>query len=283
LRRLEVVYDMRYHAFDFDQFLKGPNEALTGDEQENAVYEEAEIMPPLLGSPYLTNLRVFKLGFSDDRDKIGHSTMIATFVDCDVQQMIELLQKCPRLEELYLNTNLSGIDLLFELPTLSNIRVLQYYYGSDYMRDIPTAYPLTALANNASLQRLTTLRLHPGRNATILVEEMDAVLRSPHLPSLTHLQVHMTTFGDEGCRAIIESGALRRLEVLDIGYGNMTDEGARMLAACPDLKNLEVLDVTRNALTKQGIAALRATGIRVVADNQHAPDEEDYLYEVDFE
>ena len=95
--------------------------------------------------------------------------------------------------------------------------------------------------------------------------------------------MRLTTFGDEGCRALVRSEALRRLKVLDLGHGNMTDEGARLLAACPDLKNLDVLDVSRNALTGQGVAALRAAGVRVIADNQHAPDEEDYLYEVDFE
>jgi hypothetical protein len=88
---------------------------------------------------------------------------------------------------------------------------------------------------------------------------------------LTHLQVRITTFGDEGCRTFIDSGALRRLEVLDLGYGNMTDEGARLLAACPDLKHLSALDVTRNALTASGIAALRDTRIQVVADNQRPP------------
>lgn len=287
LRRLEVVYDMRYHPFDFDQFVEGPNAALRDDEEPYGTDDEdegAEILPPLLGSPYLTNLRVFKLGFSDTGDRIGHSTMVGPFEDCNAKQVIKLLEKCPRLEELYLNTPLSGIDRLFALPTLGNIRVLQYYYGSDYRgRTRGRAYPLTPLANNASLQRLTTLRLHAGRDATIDLAEMDAVLRSPHLPSLTHLQVRMTTFGDEGCRTIIQSGALRRLKALDLGYGNMTDAGARLLAACSDLKNLEVLDVSRNALTARGLTALRAAGIRVVADNQHAPDEEEYLYEVDFE
>jgi hypothetical protein len=75
----------------------------------------------------------------------------------------------------------------------------------------------------------------------------------------------------------------RRLKVLDIGYGNMTDAGAQLLAACPDLKHLEALDVSRNALTARGIDDLRRVGIPVIADNQHAPDEEDYLYEVDVE
>jgi hypothetical protein len=100
---------------------------------------------------------------------------------------------------------------------------------------------------------------------------------------LTHLQARMTTFGDEGCRRIVRSGALRRLKSLDLGHGSMTDEGARLLAASPDLQNLELLDVSRNAVTEEGVAALRATGVRVVAENQHEIDEEDYLYEVDFE
>jgi uncharacterized protein (TIGR02996 family) len=288
LRRLQVVYDMRYHPWDFDQVTAGLNKALAEDERLDPgtfyMSDEATILPPLLASPYLTNLRVFKLGFSDTEDRIAHSTMVNPFGNCNAQQVIELLQKCPRLEELYLNTNLRGINRLFALPTLGNLRVLQYYYGSAYSGNNPGGtYPLTALANNASLRRLTTLRLHPGRDATVALEEMDAVLRSRHLPGLIHLQVHMTTFGDEGCRHIIRSGVLRRLVSLDIGHGNMTDEGAGLLAACPDLKRLEVLDVSRNALTAQGIAALQATGIRVVADNQHDPDEEEYLYEVDFE
>jgi uncharacterized protein (TIGR02996 family) len=284
LGRLEVVYDMRYHPFDFDAFTEGPNKALTGDEKPQEAHEAANLLPPLIASPYLGNLRAFKLGFSDSGERIGHSTMVDPFGACNAQQVIELLRRCPRLEELYLNTNLPGIDRLFALPALGNLRVLQYYYGAGYFqRNRGTPYPLTALANNASLQRLTTLRLHAGRDATIELEEMDAVLSSRHLPSLTHLQVRMTTFGDEGCPRIISSGVLRRLKTLDLGYGSMTDEGARLLAACPDLARLEVLDVTRNALTEQGIAALEETGVRVTADNQHDPGEQDYLYEVDLE
>jgi uncharacterized protein (TIGR02996 family) len=282
LRRLEIVYDMRYHPFDFTQFTKGPEKALKGGEQAREIWE-APTMTLFFKSVYLSNLRALKLGFSDSGQQVGHSTQVDPFGNCQAQQVIDLLARCPRLEELYLNTNFRGIDRLFALPALGNIRVLQYYYGTGYVGNNPAPYPLAALANNVSLRRLTTLRLHPGRDTTIGLDEMDAILRSPHLPSLTHLQVHMTTFGDEGCRRLVDSGILRRLKVLDIGYGNMTDEGARLLVGCPDLKHLEVLDVSRNALTARGIAALRATGIQVVADAQHAPDEEDYLYEVDFE
>jgi uncharacterized protein (TIGR02996 family) len=284
LRQLEVIYDMAYHPFDFDRLLEGPKRGLSDDEQENEIYDEATIMPPLIESQYLANLRVFKLGYSDTAEPLSHSTMVRPFENCNAEQIIELLRNCPRLEELYLNTSLAGIEGLFALPSLDKLRVLQYYYGNDYMGDNPQgAYPLTALANNGSLQRLATLRLHPGREATIDLDEIDAVLRSPNLPSLSHLQVHMTTYGDEGCRAIGESGVLRRLKVLDIGYGNMTDEGARLLAANADLKHLELLDVSRNALTARGTSILRGTGVNVVGDNQHDVGEEDYLYEVDLE
>jgi hypothetical protein len=279
---------MRYHPFDFDQFLQGPAEVLGTDDDDLDTYEPTETMPPLLQSPYLTNLRALKVGFSDDGERIRHSTMVNPFGGCNAQQVIDLLAKCPRLEELYLNTHLPGVENLFASPQLGNVRVLQYYYGTPYGSrsswDNPgSAYPLTALARNPALKRLTTLRLHPGRDGQVDLEEMAAVLRSPRLPSLTHLQVHMTAFGDEGCRPIIGSGTLRRLKVLDIGYGNMTDEGARQLAACPDLKRLDVLNVSRNALTAEGVAALRATGVQVVADNQHDPEERDYFYEVDAE
>jgi uncharacterized protein (TIGR02996 family) len=283
LRRLEVVYDMHYHPFEFDT--SGPSKALRKDEQASEIYEEATILPPLLASPYLTNLRVFKLGFSDHPNQLGHSTMVLPFENCNAEQVSELLQNCPRIEELYLNTNLLGIDILFASPSLGNIRVLQYYYGTLYSGgDADRPYPLIELAYNTSLDRLTTLRLHPGRDATIDLDELDAVLRTPHLPSLTHLQVHMTTFGDDGAQAIVESGIMRRLKVLDIGYGNMTDEGASLLAECPDLKHLDLLDVSKNALTARGVNLLRQTGVRVVvADDQHEVDEQEYLYEVDFE
>lgn len=281
LRRLELVYDMRHHPFDFDPFVEGPNQALTGQE---GLRFPSPILTPLLDSPCLPNLRAFKLGFSDTADTIAHSTMVRPFEGCTAQQLIELLQKWPRLEELYLNTDLPDIGQLFASPKVGNLAVFQYYFGTNYGGNQPGgAYPLRILANNASLTRLTHLKLHPGRDETIDLAEMNAVLCSTRLPSLAHLQVHMTTFGDEGCGRIVQSGILRRLKSLDIAYGNMTDEGARSLARSPDLKNLEVLDVSRNALTPEGISVLQSVGIRVVAENQHAPDEEDYLYEVDME
>jgi uncharacterized protein (TIGR02996 family) len=288
LRRLEIVYDMRYHPFEFHQFLLPLNGVLNKQEVVDTnsldVYEAPTVMPSLLESPYLTNLRAFKFGFSDSPGLLGHSTMVRPFDNRDAQQVIDLLAKCPRLDELYLNIDLLGIDRLFALDTLDNLRVLQYYYGTTYAPGGgANPYPLDILANNASLRNLTTLRLHPGRDTTIDLDQLDTILNARHLPALVHFQVHMTTFVRQGAQHIIQSGALRRLKHLDIGYGNLTDQGARLLAACPDLKHLDTLDVTRNALTDDGIATLRATGVNVVADNQHPEGEEDYLFEVDFE
>jgi uncharacterized protein (TIGR02996 family) len=287
LRRLEIVYDMRYHPFGFDDFVEPLNEVLTEDEQLDPgtfyLSDALTVLPPLLESPYLASLRAFTIGFGGTAEP-GHSTMVNPFGDCTAQQVVQLLAKCPRLDELYLNTAVTGINHLFAAPELGHLHVFQYYYGTDYSSNRPSnSYPLKTLATNKSLQRLTTLRLLAGRDTTIALDELEAVLRSTHLPALTHLQVRMTSYGDEGARRIIQSGALKRLKHLDIGYGNLTNEGARLLAACPDLKHLDTLDVTRNALMDDGIAALRATGVNVVADNQHAVDEDDFLFAVDFE
>jgi uncharacterized protein (TIGR02996 family) len=290
LRRLEITYDMRYHPFDFEKFLEGPTKALTEEEKKNDVnFLEGEgwdsaAPSTVFDSPFLTNLRVFKIGFTDTGKEMGHTTMIPVFEGYDAKLAIQLLEKNPHLEELYLNTNFAGINRLFGHKALGQLRVLQYYFGSNYSAKNPGGtYPLKLLATNTAPKKLTHLRLHPGREATLELDEVDAILTSKNLPALTHLQLHMTTYGDEGCRRIVKSGILTRLKELDIGHGNMTDEGAKILAACPDLKKLESLDVSRNALTKKGIAALKAVGINVTADRQHEPEEEDYLYEVDAE
>jgi uncharacterized protein (TIGR02996 family) len=293
LRRLEIVYDMRYHAFRLDEAIDKLNEALPeeeriGEDEWYGMLDPVTLLPVLTGSSYLTNLRVLKYGFSDDhKDGPSHSTMLSPFAS-SAAEMLALLKTCPRLEELYLNTELHPIEDVFSSARLGNLRVFQYYYGTNYShyprQDDP--YPLGALAKNKALVNLHTLRFHPGRDSEIDLDEFDALLKSKHLPALRHLQVHMTNFGDDGADRIVKSGILKRLKTLDIGYGNMTDAGARALAASADLKNLEVLDVSRNALTNGGITALKKAGVRsVVAENQHATDEEypEYLYSVDWE
>jgi uncharacterized protein (TIGR02996 family) len=288
LRHLEVVYDMRYHPFEFDQFTRGPAAAVKKGEMKSEAYDARATLPLVAASPHLTNLRVLKYGFSDDDgENLAHSTMVSPFGDTTSEAVHALLENCPRLEELYLNTAVDSIDEVFMSHGLARVRVLQYYFGTMvYTNEGEPAgvpYPLTELAENESLANLTTLRLHPGRDAEILLDEFEALVESENLPALRHLQVHMTTFGDEGADRVVRSGILKRLKALDLGYGNMTDDGARLLAACPDVKHLDVLTLSRNALTAAGVRALRDAGVNVVADDQHDPDETDYLFEVDRE
>jgi hypothetical protein len=254
-------------------------------EREGEVYDAFATLPFVAGSSVLANLRAFKYGFSDDHENgPSHSTMVDPFGSSTAEQVLDLLKKCPRLEELYLNTTLRGIDTLFASPLLGNVRVLQYYYGADYYsphRSSGVPYPLRALAQNKALANLITLRFHPGRDAGIDLDELNELLRSKNLPALRHLQVHAPRDPDEAAERIVASGILKRLKWLDIGYGNMTDAGAGVLTRCPDLKNLEVLDVSHNSLTPAAIRALGATGVCVVADDQH--DANDWYYNVDWE
>jgi len=289
LRRLKILYDMRFHPFRFDSFAEKINAAMTAQEKPaplNSFYlfDADSVLVPLLDAPFLTNLRAFAFGFSDTPDALGHSTMARTFEDCTVEQVLSVLTRWPRLESLAVNTALPGIERLFASPELGRLRAFQYYNGTDYsVDDTPIPYPLKTLAENTALSQVKTLRFHPGRDATIDLDQFETLLASTNLPALEHLQVHMTTFGDDGCRTVVGSGILYRLKSLDLGHGAMTDAGARLLAAAPALKHLDTLDVSRNALTRDGIAALQATGVRVVAENQHAEGDEDYLFEVDFE
>ncbi len=284
LSRLEIVYDMRYHPFDFGEWIVGPSRALSLDASDDSgegwdVINDVTVLAPLLASPYLGNLRVFKIGYSDDDpDDLRHSTMVYPFADCKAETLLALLGRCPRLEELYLNVDVEHVGRLFASPALGGLRVLQYYFGVGRYRATEPEYPLSALAGNAALTRLHTLRLHPGRDAGIALPELEALLRSPNLPALAHLQVHMTQEGDGLARLIAGSGILRRLKTLDLAYGNMTDAGAALLANAPGISGLEVLNVSRNALTAAGVTALKDAGIGAVAsDAQHDPEDTDYL------
>jgi uncharacterized protein (TIGR02996 family) len=286
LRHLEVVYDMQYHPFDFDQFTKPLAEKLRPSERSGEEYAAYASLLLLSESQHLTNLRVFKYGFSDEGDRLVHSTMVDPFGNRTAQNMLDLLKKNSRLEELYLNSDLPDIATLFASPLLGNLRVFQYYYGTNYHsygQNQSDPYPLSTLAKNKALKNLTTLSFHPGRDARIDIDELNALLRSKHLPALAHLQVHMTTFGNEGADRIVASGILKRLKTLDIAYGTMTDEGAATLAACPDLKKLEVLNVMHNAMTETGSDDLRATGVQLLDSEQHDEYDTDHLSEVDVE
>jgi uncharacterized protein (TIGR02996 family) len=263
---------------DVEDFMNLPEEApeVDFDQMEDAYPG----LRPLSNSPYLGNIRVFQLGnqHQPGNDDYTYNSLHAPYIGLFALLMI---QKMPKVEELYLNL-LNFIDgqELFGLRTLRRLRVLQFCLGD--------SYPLKVLADNTALGQLTHLLFHPQaveecKKSLISRSAVRALVRSRHLPRLTHLALHQTDMGDAGCTEIVRSGILGRLKVLDVSHGSMTDAGARILAGCPDLANLEFLDVSENGLTNAGIKVLKAVGIPVRADDQHDPDDDAYLFQGDWE
>ncbi len=231
---------------------------------------------PLAHSPYLANVRYFYLGepLRSDGDADNCHT--------DAERVVEVVRRMPRLEELHLLAHRVDTDALFRLGSLVNLRVLRVYHA--------THYPLRLLAANPALANLTRLLLHPhalegGAQAYIRLPAVRELLRSPHLKSLTHLQLRLSDMGDSGCKAIVKSGILKRLKWLDLRHGCITDAGALTLAACNDLDRLAHLDVRNNSLTQEGIDELRAILPHVQAEGQHGAGDVPnlYLFEGDME
>jgi uncharacterized protein (TIGR02996 family) len=227
---------------------------------------------PLRRSPYLANLRVLQLGEKYEDSQYGGPS-------CHTrgEGVVDLVKKLPRLEELYLMAHDVDTAALFGLKTLTNLRILEV--------DHINVYPLKTLAKNPAMSRLTHLLLHPhgldDEEAYIRLDGLKEILKSPQLKSLTHLRLRLADFGDDGCKAIVDSGILQRLKMLDFSHGRISDEGAKLLAACPDLRKLDLLNVSYNGLTKTGIAALKATGVALKADEQFSANEIEenmYLY-----
>jgi hypothetical protein len=183
-----------------------------------------------------------------------------------------------RLEELYLCGHSFDIDEdFFGLTTFHHLRVLHCERGN-------YESALSGLAANRSLGRLERLHLYPWNYSyvdTIPGNEVVALIRSRHLKSLTHLELHYYDGGDEICRAIARSGILKRLELLQLQFGDITDEGACRLAKSPDLKHLERLDLSANAIMDAGLEALRKTGVNLVAEGQVDPSTWEDLDEFD--
>jgi uncharacterized protein (TIGR02996 family) len=276
-----------------------------GDPIPDDLPENFEADEALQQCPSLSNVRRFRVGEDWDAD--------SGWVDCHCycRHAAEIVARMPRLEELHLLCKEFDLAKLFSLDTLGHLRVLRIYHLGH--RWVPLnhrihanekyEYELELLANNPAFRNLTTLRFHPHyrqrahypdpsdwRNAIpfsfLPLPKVQALLESPNLPSLSYLQLRLSDMGDEGCRAIVRSGILKRLKVLDLGHGGITDDGARVLASSVDLKNLRRLDVQRNALTRAGIAALEATGVQVIANDQLSPQEvqqRQYLMDGDFE
>src|SRR5262249_33565001 len=152
----------------------------------------------------------------DDGERHGPCHTAGTFAH-------EVIARMPRLEELYLYAYDVPAAAVFAYP-MPRLRILRV--------DDATEYPLGVLAGHPALGNLTHLLCHPHAQypedhvAYIRLDQLRAVCRSPHLRSLTHLQLRLTDFGDDGVEEVVASGALKRLRVLDLSNGCVTDRGA---------------------------------------------------------
>jgi uncharacterized protein (TIGR02996 family) len=280
LRELVVVFAAGDHQDEFE-----PGDDVPTWEDDHVQFFS---LHPLVRSPYLGNVRLFHLGSVETADDYrqweGSYTLGIAAAD--------LIARMSRIEEINLWTRGVDLDKLFTLP-MPHLRRLQVHH-------MACRHPLEKLAANASLTNLTHLMFHPhyhrefyGRDDTdpevayLPLSAVDALLRSPHLGKLKHLQLRVSSMGDSGVSRIAESGILGQLEVLDLRHGCVTDEGARLLARCPDTRRLRLLDLDRNHLTRRGIAALKKLGIEVRIDDQWGMGNDEfrnsYLQEGDFE
>jgi uncharacterized protein (TIGR02996 family) len=243
---------------------------------------------PLVGSPALANVRVFTLG-EDEGDGPDFECSLST------SAAVPLVRSMPRLDELHLFAQTNALTDLFTLPTVKNLRVLKAYHNSQVHR-------LDVLAANPAFRNLTHLLLHPhalawhdngteDERAGFREEEgylplrvVEALVRSPNLPHLTHLQLRLSSLGDAGCQMLVESGIMRRLKGLDLRHGCISDEGARVLIDGHDARQLSWLDLGHNSLSEEMAARVQALGVPCRVDGQHGEGEEDeYLHEGDIE
>jgi uncharacterized protein (TIGR02996 family) len=249
-----LVRNLAVGGYDYeDTFDPGPDVPADLGHEEPAAHA-------LRALPQLPNLRSFQLGWTAD-DKYGDFCHLQCHLSGP--SIHDAIRRMPLLEELYLFAH--GVDThqIFSFP-MPHLRVLQVYHTWEY--DLPR------LAANPSLTRLTHFLCHPHvpeGSLAFPLAGLRAVVRSPHLKSLTHLRLRLTAFGDEGVQEIIDSGILKRLKVLDLRHGRVSDAGATALAECPEAKGLELLDLSRNELTRAGIAALTNAGLRVQTQHQH--------------
>jgi uncharacterized protein (TIGR02996 family) len=259
-----------------------------GDNMHLVAAHDHEVgLCPLIGSPYLGNVIRFRYGHDPGDDWRNHNGR------CWCNALGAVLRQFPRLEELYLFAEGFSNAELFSQP-FTRLRVVQIYQTSQVLR-------LDLLAANPAFSSSTHLRFHPHCMEDLSPAEEQAgfnpeegylplrvvspLLHSPHLENLEHLQLRLSSIGDDGCREIVSSGILKRLKVLDLRHGRITDEGARILADCPDIRHLERLDLDRNQLTARGQALLAALGLPQlqVDDQLTAAEAYQYLYEGDGE
>ena len=213
-------------------------------------------------------------------------------VDTDVfggylDGLTKLIAAATRLECLNIACGDDDTHALFGLP-LAGLRELHVH--------CVRLYATERLAENPAFATLRTVTFHPhgfrrwfndpdDTGGYLTVANVRDIAYSPHLQRLEHLQLNCCNAGDEGIDLLVNSGLLRRLKSLDLGHGCVTDAGAltlvKALGGTPHA--LAVLKLGDNALSGDGVAALHRLKLTLDAPDQHAPGDDDYLTQGDFE
>ena len=108
-----------------------------------------------------------------------------------------------------------------------------------------------ALAACPHLARLFSLRIRQ-----LSATDVADFLGSPHLESLTALDLEGNGIGDAGVIALTTSPHLPRLSVLDLARNSIQDQGAEALAESPHFARLHSLNLVRNHIGDAGAGAL---------------------------
>lgn len=86
--------------------------------------------------------------------------------------------------------------------------------------------------------------------------ELRALLRSPHLESICHLELVSCRLDARCIKALIDSRMLERLETLDLSFNPIGDAGIEKLVSSPQCKNLLVLRLDQTHLGDDGAQAI---------------------------
>jgi uncharacterized protein (TIGR02996 family) len=239
---------------------------------DSPAYSDEPMFDAFRRANIFRNVRIFHVGSPDYNPQFTE--------DDEIGQLIE---KMPRIEELSLCTADLDTSRLFGLP-MPHLRKLTVHHQ--------THYALETLAANASLSDVTHLAFWPHalvpreEDAYLTRDGIRAVLHAPAFRNLTYLQLRLTDMGDDLIRELIAQDRFKTLKVLDLWGGRITDAGARLLAECRDARSLEALELSYNALTETGLAELRQAHIPVTAAHQHTQqdlNERQHLYWGDIE
>jgi Ran GTPase-activating protein (RanGAP) involved in mRNA processing and transport len=112
----------------------------------------------------------------------------------------------------------------------------------------------TLLAASTTLPNLR--ELHLDGNFAEEAQSIIALVNSPVVANLTHLDLSGTRGGIDVITAIAQSTALSKLRCLNVATNQLGDEAAIALAQSTTLMNLTWLDVSNNEIGPDGIKAL---------------------------